>query len=122
MLASAVVLYLTLRRYAATPASLAAVALAAAGLLVLVNSALYATAAGVADEYVATSAEQRGGSLTVGRAFTVMLATLVMVMTVMLALSVYGFAMITARHHLVPSWLSFVAGGSVLALGAIIVT
>ena len=122
MLAGAVVLYLMLRRHSTTPIILAAVALASAGLLALVNSALYATAAGLADEYVAAAPEHRDAVLTVGRAFVLMLTTVVWVMAVMLALGVYGFAVITARHHLVPSWLSFVAGGSVVAMGAAMVT
>lgn len=122
MLAGAVVLYLMLRRHSTTPIILAAVALASAGLLALVNSALYATAAGLADEYVAAAPEHRDAVLTVARAFVLMLTTVVLVMAVMLALGVYGFAVITARHHLVPSWLSFVAGGSFVAMGAAIVT
>ena len=122
MLAGAVVLYLALRRYSATQAILAAVALAAAGLMVMVNSTLYATAAGLADEYVAATPEHRDAVLTVARAFVLTLTTTVLVMAVMLALGVYGFAIIAARHHLVPGWLNFVACGSVVAMGVAMVT
>ena len=106
----------------AGPAIFAAVALAAAGLLTLVNAALYTTAAGLADEYVVAIPEHRDAALTVGRAFVLMLATTVLVMAVMLALGVYGFALIAARHRLVPRWLSWAAGGSLVAMVAAMVT
>jgi hypothetical protein len=112
MLAGAVVLQLTLRRYSATLAVLAAVAMASAGLLTLVTSALYATAAELADEYVAASPEHRDSVAAVARAFVLMLQAVVPVTAVMLATGVFGFAVITARHHLVPQWLRFVAAGS----------
>ena len=118
----AVVLYLALRRYSATLALLAAVALASAGLLTLVTSALYATAADLADEYVAAAPEHRDAVVTVARAFVLMLTAVVPVTGVMLALGVYGLAVITARYHLVPQWLRFAAGGSAVALGIAMVT
>ena len=122
MLAGAVVLYLALKRYSTTPVILAAVALASAGLLTLVTSALYATAAELADEYVATTPEHRDAVVAVARAFVLMLTAVVPITATMLALGIYGFAFITARHHLVPQWLRFAAGGSAVALGIAMVT
>lgn len=116
MLAGAVILYLMLRRHSATPAILAAVALASAGLITLVTSALYATAAELADEYVSATPEHRDAVVTVARAFVLMLNAIVPVTGVMLAMAVFGFAVITARHRLVPEWLRFAGGGSAVAL------
>jgi hypothetical protein len=116
MLGGAVILGLALRRYSATVALLAAVAMACAGLLTLVTSAIYATAADLADEWSAASPGHSDQVLTVARAFVLVLKSLVPVTAFSLALGVYGFATITARHRLVPHWLAFVAGGSAVAL------
>ena len=122
MLAGAVVLYLALKRYSTAPVILAAVALASAGLLTLVTSALYSTAAALADEYIAATPEHRDAVLPVARAFVLMLNAAVPVTGVMLALGIYGFAFITRRYHVVPQWLRFAAGGSAVALGIAMVT
>ena len=115
MLAGAVVLYLTLKRHSTAPVILAAVAMAGAGLLTLVTSALYATAAELADEFVTATPEHRDAVLTVARAFLLMLGWMVPVTAFMLAISVGGFSFVTARHRLVPQWLGYVGGGSVVA-------
>ena len=122
MLGGAVVLCLALRRYSATLALLSAVALASAGLLALVTSAIYVTAAELADEWVAATPEHSDTVLTTARAFVLALSAIVPVTSVTLALSVYGFAVITARHHLVPHWLGFVVAASAVALAAALAT
>ena len=122
MLGGAVLLCLALRRYAPTLALLSAGALAATGLLALVTAAIYATAADLADEWAAATPEQSDSVLTTARAFIVLLDTVSPVESVTLALSVFGFAAITARHHLVPRWLGFVGGASAVSLGAAFVT
>ena len=117
MVAGAVVLGRALWPRAATLSLLSAAALASAGLLTLATSAIYATAADLADQYVATAPEDSDAVLTTARAFVLVLNSIVPVTSVTLALGVYGFAVITARHHLVPHWLGFVAAASVIALG-----
>ncbi len=122
MLGGAVMLCLALRRYSAATAVLAAVALAAAGLLTLLASAVYATSAELADEYVTATAGHAEVVLTTARAFVLVLKAIVHVTSLALALGVYGFALITGRHRLVPSWLGFVVGASVASLGAALVS
>lgn len=122
MLIGAVVLYLMLRRYSTMPIIFASVALASAGLLTLMTSALYATAANLADEYVATAPENRQTVLTVSRAFVLMMNGMVPTTGVMLGLSIFGYGAITTRYRLVPHWLRFVAGGGALALVLALIT
>lgn len=120
MLGGAAVLCLALRRYSMNLAVLAAVALACAGVLTLVTSAIYVTAADLADEWAAAGPGQKDSVLTVARAFVVTMSALMPVTVVALAVGVYGFAIIMARYHRAPRWLRYVAGGSVVSLAAAI--
>ena len=121
MLGGAAMLCLALRRYSAATAALAGVALAAAGVLTLVSSGLYIASAELADEYVAATPEHGDVVLTTARAFVLVLRAIVPVTAFALAQGVYGFALITGRHKLVPSWLTVVAGGSAAAFGLAVV-
>jgi hypothetical protein len=116
MLGAAVVLCLALRPHSATTALFAAVFLAAAGLVTLVTSAVYSTAAELADDYVAAGPQSADSVLTVARGYVLVMSTLVPVTILMLALGVHGFALITARHRLAPRWLGYVAAVSAASL------
>lgn len=122
MLAGAVVLYRALGRYSSTQAALSAVALSAAGLLAMVNAGIYAAAAELADQYIVAGPEHRDSVFIVTRALLLMLTNGVYVMAAALGLGVYGFATISARHHLVPGWLGYVATGGVICMVVAIVT
>ena len=118
MVGGAVVLGLALRRYASTTATLSAAAMACAGLLVVLASVLYVTAADLADEWAAATPDHSDSVLTTARAIVFALQAMAPLVLVTLVLGISGFSIITVRHHLVPHWLGFVATGSVISVVA----
>ena len=59
---------------------------------------------------------------TVARAFVLLLQFVVPVTAVMLALGVFGFAIIAARAGLVPRWSRWIGGGSAVSLALATIT
>lgn len=118
MVGGAVVLCLALQRYASTVAILSAAAMAFAGLLVVLSSVLYVTAADLADEWAAATPDHSDSVLTTARAIVFALQAMAPLVLVTLVLGISGFSVITVRHHLVPHWLGFVATGSVISVVA----
>lgn len=114
MLVGSVLLCLALRPYSPAVAVVAAVALAAAGVLALATSAFYLTFAELADEYVDSGPEHADVVRTVARAFLLVIDAIVPATWATLAAGVYGFAFITMRHGLVAKWLHMVAGAGVV--------
>ena len=121
MIGGACLVYVYLDNYARVQALLASVALAGAGLLALVTSAFYMVAAELADEYVQAAPERAESVLVTARGFMLMMGALIGPTILLLAIAVLGFAAITGRHHLVPRWLGFVAGGASLVMPALVI-
>ncbi len=118
MIAGACLMYLVLGKYAVAQALVAAGLLAAAGVLTIVTSAIYFATAQMADHYVAS-----GGSEAVmmtARGLMLIVSGAVPATALAIALGVFGLALISGRHHLVPGWLTFIAAGSVVLLLACI--
>jgi hypothetical protein len=121
MIGGACLVYVYLSNYARVQALLASVALAGAGLLALVTSAFYMVTAELADEYVLAAPERAESVLVTARGSMLMMSALIGPTILLLAIAVLGFAAITGRHHLVPRWLGFVAGGVSLVIPALVI-
>ncbi|MBI5949543.1 MAG: DUF4386 family protein [Chloroflexi bacterium] len=110
---------LALRGRSRNLATFAAFALATAGVLTLVASAVYAMVSEMATEYLAG----RGGdnALITSRTLAVGMDRLAESALVLLATGVYLLAFAAARHALVPSWLRWVAVLSAVLLAASVI-
>ena len=115
----------TFRDRAPMLAQLCGAGLSAAGTLVLVSTALYATFASLADDYVA--GEGAAAELAAGQAHTVLLMMTSANMTAVLlaVVSVWGLALLAAKEHLVPGWLKVLplislAGAAILVVGRVV--
>jgi len=116
MIAAAVVFYLQLRGIALTLSLFAAAGLCVAGILTLVGSALYLTAAELADQW-AVAPGSEAPALVTARAFLIALGTLTPITLAALVIGVEALAVACARNRLVPRWLGFVAA---LAAGILV--
>lgn len=108
MVAAAVVFYLQLRGIALTLSLFAAAGLCVAGILTLVGSTLYLTAAEIADQWALAPATE-DAALVTARALLIALAAFAPITIVALVIGVEALAVACARNQLVPRWLGFVA-------------
>lgn len=108
MVLAAIVFYLQLRDRALMLALIAAAGLAVAGVLTIVGSALYASAAEVADQWAAAPSSEQAALVT-ARALLIALGTFTPVMLIALVCGVEALAVACAQNRLVPRWLGVVA-------------
>lgn len=108
MVAAAIVFYLQLRGVALTLSLFAAAGLCVAGVLTLVGSTLYLTAAEIADQWAVAPGNEEAALVT-ARALLIALAAVAPITIVALVIGVEALAIACARNRLVPRWLGFVA-------------
>ncbi|MGD9932592.1 MAG: hypothetical protein AB7T37_02650 [Dehalococcoidia bacterium] len=116
MLLAGAVFFTQLRDRAHAAAAVSAFLLTGAGVLALATSAIYFSAADLADEWIASGRSEN--ELNTARAMTLLLTGLSVPLLVTLASAVYTLAFSTSRHRLVAhplGWLAVASGGFFLA-------
>jgi hypothetical protein len=119
MAAGGVFIYRMLSRHAPTLSLISAMFLVIAGLISITGSATYATAAELADDWVAAAPADKAQLEQLTRVSLIMLQALQMPLILSFALAISGFARIAARNRLVPRWLGIDAA---VALALVAVT
>lgn len=117
MVAAAIVFYLQLRGPTLTLSLITAAGLSLAGVLTVVGSSLYASAAAIADQWAADPTAEEAAMVT-SRALLIALGTLTPVILVALVVGLEALAVACARLRIVPPVLGYLAGlaAGILAL------